>query len=1165
MPKFGAYMRGEGTKGEQGDAAGFNNISATAYTVEGETPIVSVSTSGSNTALDVAFNFGLVRGEAAGFSTEQNATIEVISVTSSPIISVTTDDSSPNNSKVFDFYFGIPHPNDIVNIVQTSTAVEDEGNNEITVYYRNNETATFYVKNGSKGTPAIIEGSVSSTSQLPTTNLHNGMSYIVGTNTKRLYVYLNGNWTDQGSITAAGFGVPEGTLEILPYEDEFTVNGKIANFESDREALVNNLTVGIDPVQDLHGYDNPWPAGGGKNLLNIPDVAETVASGVTQKIENGHITASGTNTNGYSFYLITSESNWYLDAGTYTLSFTGTHEGYNALYVRDLDNLVTMAALNPNQSSTTFTVSERTHVILYFNASSADKTISVNGYAQLEKGSTATAWSPYENICPISGHTSAVVTRTGKNIAIPTVTEYTLYGVTINSASNGEVTINGTATANITSTTQYFSEMKLSEGTYSIICDYFSTGNMMRVQDIDSNTTLVSCTTADTVFQFSISQPTNIRIFMRFANGTSFSNTKVHYCLAYGNYASLDYETPNIQQVTLDFGQTVYGGSVDVKTGTLTVTHYMITDLEDKTLIYASQNDDGYVVYISPSVNNLPANKVSFGMSNVFSTKIGQGKIGRLAVADNAIYFVLPKVELSSYDIASAKTWLAEKNVQIYYALATPQTYQLSNAQLSTLLGVNNIWADTGDISVTYTSKSKPEISVTTDPTSPESAKIFYFDFKIPETPGPPGEKGDTPVLELSASTTILPSTSAAIVSVTSLSENEFNFNFGIPEAPAPLMSASVSTSTLEPNENANVSVTVNENVFHFDFDIPKGGEGKRGIGVSGIQYKETTTTGDIIYSMNFADPEGTTTFSNDFKVPAGPEGIGFYQKITFTSTDGDDYNWINSGENTSTLVIDRSSNKILPLSIYNLNNNNIAATFTVTSSKSGYPYGTIEYETEEKFDGVLYYIGEAPTPQLAIGSVTTYEGAIASVTTERLGNNYLLNFVFPTKGDTGNGISSIEQVSVEGLTTNYRINYTDNSTPFDFAIRNGEQGIQGQQGIQGIQGNPAGFGEPTISVSSISPDDNPTVSISTSGPDTAKIFDFSFGIPSGRAATIEVDPQITIIESTSSPTVNNIGTSTQAQLHFNLLPSMNYICSTTDLNEGDTLPAGTFYFYYEG
>ena len=32
------------------------------------------------------------------------------------------------------------------------------------------------------------------------------------------------------------------------------------------------------------------------------------------------------------------------------------------------------------------------------------------------------------------------------------------------------------------------------------------------------------------------------------------------------------------------------------------------------------------------------------------------------------------------------------------YALATPQTYNLTPTQINSLLGVNNVWADTGDM-----------------------------------------------------------------------------------------------------------------------------------------------------------------------------------------------------------------------------------------------------------------------------------------------------------------------------------------------------------------------------------------------------------------------------------------------------------------------------------
>jgi hypothetical protein len=47
-------------------------------------------------------------------------------------------------------------------------------------------------------------------------------------------------------------------------------------------------------------------------------------------------------------------------------------------------------------------------------------------------------------------------------------------------------------------------------------------------------------------------------------------------------------------------------------------------------------------------------------------------------------------------DIDAWKT--ARANVELCYCLATPTTYQLTPTQVKSLLGTNNVWADTGDI-----------------------------------------------------------------------------------------------------------------------------------------------------------------------------------------------------------------------------------------------------------------------------------------------------------------------------------------------------------------------------------------------------------------------------------------------------------------------------------
>lgn len=45
--------------------------------------------------------------------------------------------------------------------------------------------------------------------------------------------------------------------------------------------------------------------------------------------------------------------------------------------------------------------------------------------------------------------------------------------------------------------------------------------------------------------------------------------------------------------------------------------------------------------------------------------------------------------------------------IQVVYELATPVTYQLTDLEvIKTLKGVNNVWADTGDVEVTYLEKS---------------------------------------------------------------------------------------------------------------------------------------------------------------------------------------------------------------------------------------------------------------------------------------------------------------------------------------------------------------------------------------------------------------------------------------------------------------------------
>lgn len=68
--------------------------------------------------------------------------------------------------------------------------------------------------------------------------------------------------------------------------------------------------------------------------------------------------------------------------------------------------------------------------------------------------------------------------------------------------------------------------------------------------------------------------------------------------------------------------------------------------------------------------------------------------------------------------------------------------------------------------------------------------------------------------------------------------------------------------------------------------------------------------------------------------------------------------------------------------------------------------------------------------------------------------------------------------------------------------IRRRGLGGGGGGGTPGPPGTPAGFGTPGASATGLAPGANPTASVVASGPDTAKIFQFSFGIPAGQPGT---------------------------------------------------------------
>ena len=100
-----------------------------------------------------------------------------------------------------------------------------------------------------------------------------------------------------------------------------------------------------------------------------------------------------------------------------------------------------------------------------------------------------------------------------------------------------------------------------------------------------------------------------------------------------------------------------------------------------------------------------------------FPTEAGTVYGGTLDVTTGVL--TVDRAQIASYAGETLpSTWISDRDVysagatpttgaQVVYELATPITYHLTPQEITTLLGQNNIWADTGDMSVTYRADTK--------------------------------------------------------------------------------------------------------------------------------------------------------------------------------------------------------------------------------------------------------------------------------------------------------------------------------------------------------------------------------------------------------------------------------------------------------------------------
>lgn len=482
---------------------------------------------------------------------------------------------------------------------------------------------------------------------------------------EQLSVTENGTYSEEGiaySPVVVNVPAPENSYQLknLP-------TGTVSTIEDGTDLPMSSLKVGMEPVQDLHGYDSPWVGGAGKNLFDI-DAEHT----------------SGTGTYMYEVYVKPNTS--------YTLSTNCPYSSPASLYFNGGSTEINGVG---DGRPKTFSSDENGKLTIYVRNAASGAAINLytavkNGqyYVQLEEGSTATSYEPYSNICPISGWTEANVTRCGKNL---------WNTADITSIFVGTITRNGLY---FRKPGQYTVSAQNS-GNY-LYCRVFNAdGTIKETYNIVSMSTITNAT-------FTISDGEYFAVYDAMESSIDISKTRFNswLCQVEKGTTATTYEPYNGQTYNVQFHDgdnplTVYGGTLDVTTGELAVDRKLV-NMGNLSWAY----DTSYDRFAS---NNIPDSESPSGaritsfISSIYEV-IDDGR-PLSQVTSGQMYSSFDSTQTSAIvmvhdnrftDATEFKT--AVTGQTFTYELATPTTYHLTPTQIRTLVGNNNIWADTGDV-----------------------------------------------------------------------------------------------------------------------------------------------------------------------------------------------------------------------------------------------------------------------------------------------------------------------------------------------------------------------------------------------------------------------------------------------------------------------------------
>ena len=490
--------------------------------------------------------------------------------------------------------------------------------------------------------------------------------------------------------------ITQALYDLLPTD---TASGAIASFPDGADGVpMISLVADIDTNQDLHGYDAPWPAGGGANKYD-----QQWTSG---RILNPDGTTSGTSSRGVTSFIPVVAGKSYCYVNKDLNSAKGRAAFYDSSYklVEYLSDFPTTITTATDRLYSVFTVPPGASYLMISPTVAYGKDYK-NDIA-INYPATVTTFVPYSNICPISGWPGATVTRTGKNLANDA--EFSIeepswstseYWLGLSKNADGTFTLtrpigwggNGFV---------YVGTYKA--GTYKLSFDLISTA------DVNCGATCAIKKKGTWTAEGPVAAISGLTVAGRYSLNDFTITEDCDVWLAVGPYVdngaqvisgnyqvelgstTSAYEPYQGNTYTIQLGQNVYGGTLDVTAGTLTVTH-IIFNRNSSTM----NNSNAY-----PGWNDAGLKALGYtGSRSAVSALLNIGtELSYNCDGSNDILFF----GTGTYHKTQEEWKALALDIQIVIPLVTPIEITLTPTQIDTLLGMNNIWSDTGSVSVTY-------------------------------------------------------------------------------------------------------------------------------------------------------------------------------------------------------------------------------------------------------------------------------------------------------------------------------------------------------------------------------------------------------------------------------------------------------------------------------